>query len=244
MENDAYDPSISKTARIAGFLFLFTFIGPLFYGAFVFPKLTAAGNGTAAAGNILTNEFLFRMAVLNELICSVGAVAFALVLYIMLKPMSRNCAMLAVFLKMTEAILLAVIALGHYIALLILKDQSSMSVFEPNQIQALVGSFMNSYFYLGAFTMFFHGLNLMMFLYLLFKSKYLPAILPGFGIFAYALIFVYALMNLLAPDSASKLEMQVIFFTPSVFTELIIGSWLLWKGVNVKRQDIPAPLTG
>lgn len=90
MHNDALDTSISKAARAAGFMFLFTFIGPLFYGAFLFPKLTAAGNAIATANNIIANELLFRIGIINELICSAGAVVFALVLYIILKPVNKN----------------------------------------------------------------------------------------------------------------------------------------------------------
>lgn len=240
MTSHTTDTSQHKTARTAGFLFLFTFMGPLFYGAFVFPKLTVAGNALATADNVMTNELLFRIGVVNELICSVGAIAFALVLYILLRRVNKNLASLAVLLKMTEAILLAVIALGHFIALLMLKGQSTSAVFEAGQIQALVGLFVGLYFQLGAFTMVFHGLNLMIFLYLLFRSKYVPGILAGFGIFSYAFIFIYAFITILAPGYATMLIIQILCMTPSILSELTIGFWLLIKGINVQQQDNPA----
>ncbi len=233
------DGSLNKTARMAGALFLFTFLGPLFYGAFVFPKLTAAGDAVATAGSIMANELLFRLAVLNELICSVGAIAFALVLYELLKTVHRTLSLLAVFLKMTEAVLLAVIALAHFIALLILKGQTALTGIEPGQVQALVGLFINQYFYIGGFTMFFHGLNAMVFLYLFLKSKYVPGMLAGFGILSYALIFLYAGITILAPHYASMPTTQVVCMAPSVLTELIIGFRLLIKGVPFQRKVSP-----
>ncbi len=233
------DSSLNKTARMAGALFLFTFLGPLFYGAFVFPKLTAAGDAAATVGSIMANELLFRLAVLNELICSVGAIALALVLYVLLKTVHRTLSLLAVFLKMTEAVLLAVIALAHFIALLILKGQTALTGIEPGQVQALVGLFINQYFYVGGFTMVFHGLNAMVFLYLFLKSKYIPAMPEGFGIFSYALIFLYGGITILAPHYASKLAIQVVCMTPSVLTELIMGFWLLIKGINFQQKVNP-----
>jgi len=80
--------------------------------------------------------------------------------------------------------------------------------------------------------MVFHGLNLMIFLYLLCKSKYVPVILSRFGIFSYALIFIFALIIILAPDYTTKLIIQIIFLAPSILSEIIIGLWLLLKGVN------------
>jgi len=235
MANHTTDTSLSKTARITGFMFLFTFMGPLFYGAYVFPKLTAPGNVIATAHNILVNALLFRIGIVNELICSIGALVFALVLYILLKPINNDLGLLALFLKIAEAILLAVIALGHFIALLILNEGATLTVFAPGQVQALVGLFINLYFYAGAFTMVFHGLSSMVFLYLLFKSKYVPRILSGFGILSYALIFIFALMAILAPHYITLLTIQVIFLAPSILSELTTGLWLLIKGVKVQQ---------
>lgn len=225
--------SFNKTARIAGFMFLFTFMGPLFYGAYVFPKLTVAGNASATANNIFNNELLFRLGIINEIICSVGAVVFAVVLYILLKPINKDLSLLGLFLKMTEAVLLAVIALGHFLALLLLTGRASLTAFQPEQIQSLVGFFMNLYFYGGAFTMIFHGLNSMVFLSLLYKSKYVPEILSGFGIISYALIFLFGVITILAPHYMTTLISQIIFLAPSILAELTIGLWLLIKGVKI-----------
>jgi hypothetical protein len=237
MQNNTADTSKRKAAKFAGFMFLFTFTGPLFYGAFLFPKLTVEGNVIATADNVIANEFLFRVGIVNELICAVGAVVFAVTLYIILKSVNKNLALLAFSLKMAEACLLAVIALGHFIALLILNGRTSLTVFEPEQVQALVGLFINLYFHVGAFTMVFHGLNSMLFLYLFFQSRYVPGNLAGFGIISYAFVFLYALITILQPVYAAMLIIQIICLAPSVLAELILGSWLLIKGISIQSQD-------
>ena len=237
MTNHKEDASLSKTARLAGVLFLCTFILPTLIWIFVTSRFIVAGNAVAAANNIMANELLFRIGIIAELIKSDLALAFALTLYILLKSTNKNLSLLALFLKITESILLAVIALGDFIALLILDQRASLAVFGPEQIQALVGAFINPYFYISSIVLVFHGLSSMVFLYLLFRSKYVPGKLAGFGVISYAFVFIYALLLILVPDSATMLTIQIICLTPSILTELILGSWLLMKGISLEPKQ-------
>ncbi len=236
MTNHDADASLSRIARIAGLLFLFTFIFPTITWIFVSSGFIAEGNAIAAADSIIANESLFRISIITDLIRSAAAIVFALALYIILKSVNKNLALLAVFLKMTEAILMAVVALSHFIALLILNERASLTVFGPEQIKALIGSFINTSFDASAIVMLFHGLNLMIFLYLIFRSKYVPGKLAGFGIISYALVFIYALITILAPDYVT-LQIQIICLLPSILTELILGSWLLIKSLNFQQGE-------
>jgi len=236
MANYNEDVSLSKTARLAGVLFLCTFILPTLIWIFVTSKFIVAGDAVAAANNVMANELLFRINILAELTKSALALVFALTLYILLKSTNKNLALLALVLKMTEGILLAVIALGDFIALLILDQRASLAVFGPEQIQALVGSFINPYFYISAIVLVFHGLSSMVFLYLLFRSKYVPGKLAGFGVISYAFVFIYSLLLILVPDSTTMLTVQIICLTPSILTELILGSWLLIKGIGPETR--------
>jgi hypothetical protein len=78
---------------------------------------------------------------------------------------------------------------------------------------------------------------MMVFSYLFFKSKYIPRILASFGILSFALIFIHALMYILAPEYATIPINQVLFWAPSGLFEIIIGLWLLFKGINVQQGD-------
>ncbi len=237
MTNYTVDASQRKAAKVAGLIFLFIVIGWTLNWTLVDSKLIVAGNATATVNNIMANELLFRIGITNQLIFSISGVVLALALYIILKPVNKNLALLALFLKLTEAILGAVIALCSFIALLILKGQA-LTVFEPEQIQTLVGLFLNGRISISAIPMVFLGINLMVFFYLLFKSKYVPRILAGFGILSYALIFIYALITLLLPNYAAILIIQIFCWVPSILFELVIGLWLLFKGVNVQQGDV------
>ena len=231
------DTSQRKAARVAGFMFLFSLIIPTLNWTFVLSKFIVAENALATAKNIMANELLFRIGITVELFMSVGLVVLALALYIILKPVNKNLALLALFLKLAEAIIAAVIVLVSFIALQVLKGDAYLTVFTPEQLQVPVGLILNAHFAIYSIPMVFLGLDMMVFSYLFFKSKYIPRILAGFGILSFALIFIHALMFILAPKYATMPINQVMFWAPSGLFEIIIGIWLLLKGVNVRQRD-------
>jgi hypothetical protein len=235
MTNHTTVTSLNKTAKVAGAMFLLSLLVPMLNWTFVVSKFIVPDNAIATAKNIVANDLLFRIGITNQLITSVIAIVLSLALFMMLKHVSKNLALLALFLKLTEAILIAVIALSDFIALLILNGQASMKVFEPNQLPALIGLFLNEHMSLSAVPMVFLGLNLMVFLYLLLKSQYVPKILAGFGILSYTLIFIYAVITILWPSLASIILIQIVCWAPSCCFELVIGLWLLIKGIKVQQ---------
>ena len=108
------------------------------------------------------------------------------------------------------------------------------TVFTPEQLQVPVGLILNTHTTLYSIPMVFLGLDMMVFSYLFFKSKYIPRILAGFGILSFALIFIHAFMYILVPEYAAMPINQVIFWAPSGLFEILIGIWLLFKGVKVQ----------
>lgn len=234
-DRDAQTPS-SSLARTAGILFLLTFVLPTISWLFISSRFVVAGDAAAAAARILSGEFLFRVGIIADLVRAALALAFGLVLYILLKPAGRQLALFALLLKLTEAALVAVLTLGQYIVLLMLTGRDSAAAFGPEQSQALAGSFVNVTFEANALVMLFHAANLMLFLYLLFRSAFVPRLLAGFGVFAYALVFLYGLLAVLAPPCAAAMAVQVVCLAPSVFLELSLGTWLLAKGTHTAAE--------
>ena len=241
MTSRIVDTSQSKAVRVAGFMFLFSLLIPLLNWTFVLSKLIVEENVLATANNIMANELLFRIGITNQLITSVVVVVLALTLYIILKPVNENLALLALILMLIQATVGVVIELNSFIALLLLKGQSYSTAFEPEQLQALVGLFLNERITISSIPLVFYGLGLTSFFYLFFKSKYIPNILAGFGILSFALIFIYALVSILAPNYATMLIIQIICIAPSTLCEMIIGLWLLIKGVNVQQGIFGLP---
>ncbi|MFC1539172.1 DUF4386 domain-containing protein [Candidatus Latescibacterota bacterium] len=229
MTNSHVDTLQRKAARVAGFMFLFiltdVMLNWVLFSKFIVPK-----NVMATATNIINNELLFRVGIANELILAVCAVVLAISLYIMLKMVNRNLALLALFWKLAEGIIMAVIALLNYIVLQILNGKASLTVFEPEHLHALVGFFINMHDTLYSIPMVFLGLNLTLFSYLFYKSKYIPRMIAGLGILSYTLVFIFAFVNILTPSFPG-----MILVVPSIFFELIIGIWLLFKDLKTPK---------
>ena len=237
MTNRIPDTSQHKAARVAGFMFLFSLIVPLLNWTFVLSKLIVAENVIATARNIMANELLFRIGITIELIMSVGLIVLALALYIILKPVNKTLALLALLWKLVEATIMAVTVLVPFIALQVLNGKAYQTAFTLEQLQFPIGIIFNSHTAIYSVPMLFLGLDMIVFSYLFFKSRYIPRILAGFGILSFALIFIHALMYIIAPEYATMPINQIIFWVPSGLFEIIIGIWLLSKGINVQQGD-------
>ena len=235
MKNHAAGAQQEKVVKVAGFMFLFAFIVPTLNWTFVLSKFIVADNVIATAQKIVDNELLFRIGNTIELFMSVGLMVLAIALYILLKPVNRNLALFALLLKLVEATIVAAIVLISFITLHILNGDIYLTAFTGEQLQAPLGFLLTKHTAIYSIPMVFLGLDMMVFSYLLFKSKYVPMILAGFGILSFALIFIHAIMYLLAPEYASMPINQIIFYTPSGLFEIIIGIWLLSKGVKETR---------
>ena len=234
------ETSQRKAARVAGFMFLFSFIVPTLNWALVLSKFIVTENVIATAKNIMTNELLFRIGITIELIMSVGLIVLALALYIILKPVNRNLALLGLLWKLAEAVVVAVIVLVSFVALQILIEGAPLAVLTFEQVQAPIGLILNVHTVLYSIPMVFLGLDLMVFFYLFYTSKYIPRKLAGFGIISFALILIHAMGNILVPDYAAILAVEIICYTPSCIAEIVIGIWLLSKDLYIPHQDVHA----
>ena len=226
-----------KAAKCVGFLFLFCLIGPLLNWAFVLSRFVVSGNAIATGKNIMAIEFRFRLGVMAELIMAVGLIVLALALYAILKTVNRNLALLALLLKLVEATLVAAIVLVSFIALQVLSGDTYFAILPPEQLQAPVGFLLNQHTALYAIPMVFLGLDMTIFSCLFYKSMYIPRVLASFGIISFALIFIHALMFMLAPQYATMPINQFVFWAPSGLFEIIIGFWLLSKGLKIEQTN-------
>ena len=237
MTNHIDETSQHKAAKVAGFMFLFSLIVPSLNWAFVLSKLVVTENVLATANKIMANEFQFRIGITIELIMSIGLIVLGMALYIVLKPVNKNLALFALLLKLVEATIAAGVVLVSFIALLVLNQKAYVTIFTPEQLQVPVGLILNVHTAIFSIPMAFLGLDMMVFSYLFFKSKYIPRVLAGFGVLSFALIFVHALMFILAPKYATMPINQVIFWAPSGLFEIIIGIWLLSKGLKIQQTQ-------
>jgi hypothetical protein len=236
MTNNTVEATLQKAARVAGLAYVLIIVLAILKVNFLESKLIVFGNDAATTNNIMANELLFRIGVVSEIIMFVLVVILSLALYVILKTVSKNFALAALFFRFGEAIIGVVITvLSGLIPLLLLNSEA---VFETEQLQALVGLFLNLRTAGLDIVLIFVGLGGIVFCYLFFTSKYVPRILAAWGIFTYLSMLILSLVSILFPNHPVMIE--TVLYTLGGFFELIFGFWLLFKGVKVQQGDVRA----
>jgi len=124
-------------ARIAGVLYLLTILTGIFAQGFVSGRLVVDGDAASTAANILTHKTLFQWgftAYLVEMSCQI---AFTALFYDLLKPAGRSISLLAAFLGLAGCVIKTLSRLFFIAPLFVLGGAHYLSVFSPEQLQAL-----------------------------------------------------------------------------------------------------------
>ncbi len=174
MADHTVETSPQVYARIGGVLYLIIIVAGLFGEAFVRDKLIVSGDATATANNIMASQLLWRISVAAELILLVCAVALALIFYVLLRPVSKNLALLAAFFNLVSIALEGASQLSLLAALFLLGGADYLKAFEPHQLQALAYLSLKSHGYGFGISLVFFGCVCLVLGYLIFRSGYLP----------------------------------------------------------------------
>jgi hypothetical protein len=233
MTAQAAHASARPYTTIAGVAYLVIVTVALLYGVLVQSQLIVPGNDAATADNILAHESLFRLGIVLVLTIYVSVVVASWALYILLKTVDANLALLALLLRSAEAIVGAVTALISFAVLSVLDGSAPSNTFEPEQLHALAGRFLDVRTAGLDIVLIFIGIGGTLFCYLLYKSKYVPRALAAWGIFTYLSMLFLALVSILFPNHPVMLE--TVLYGVGTFFELTFGLWLLFKGVDPEQ---------
>ena len=198
--------SIQKTARMAGFLYFIYIVTTIFADVIGRSKLIVFGDAAATANNIMASEWLFRLSFVSDLLSAVFFLLAAWALYVLLKSVNKDLALLFLLLNLGGVAVYSINLLNQFAALLLLSGADYLKVFQADQLQALAMFFLNLYKNGYWISQIFFGAWLFPLGYLVFKSGFLPRILgivmmihcvgwlmtflqfflfPGFGVITY-----------------------------------------------------------
>lgn len=230
--------SRQKAAKIAGIMFILAFIVPSLNWALILSKFIVSNDTLSTAKNILANATMFRIGITLELIMSVFLVVLAVTMFYILKNVNKVLATLALSWKLVETSLAVVITLGSLLAILIISNDSNLVGMNSDSLQSFAGFILQKHTILYAIPMIFLGLDMTLFSALFCKSGYIPKWLARFGMISFILILTHSIMYLVAPEKAAFPINQLIFWTPSGIFELVIGTWLLIKGLKIQDPKL------
>jgi hypothetical protein len=223
--------SLDKIARFAGILYLIIIICAGFSEGYVRSTLIVSGNAAATARNIAASEGLFRLGFVSDLIAFLSDLVVSVLLYVLLKPVNKTLSLIAASLRLLAHPAIASLnLLNHFMALLLVSGAEYLTVFETEQLHALVLLFLNAHRYGYLIGGAFFGLHCLLLGYLLFKSDLFPGVLGILLIIASFGYLIESFGNFLFPDY-QELFIWVVA-VPAVIAELSLCLWLLLKGVK------------
>ena len=242
MTSRTIETSPQLYARIGGALYLIIIVLGIFEEAFVRDRLIVSGNAAATAANLRSMESLWRLGIASEFLLLICALALLLILFGLLRPVSRDLALLAVFFNLVSLAVEAAITLNLVVALFPLGDAAYLKAFAPEQLYAMAMLAIRSHSYGFGVALIFFGCFCLIIGYLIFRSGYLPKAIGVLMQIAGLSYLTDSFTLLLAPNFASRIFPAILI--PAFVGESSFCLWLLIKGVNVQRWKDQAVAAG
>lgn len=166
-----------NTARLAGALYFIYIVIHVLANVIGRSNMIVFGDAPATAQNIMTFAWQFRIGYVTDLISAVLFLLTAWALYVLLKSVDQNLALLFLLLNLGGVAVECVSDLFLVASQLVLSGADYLQVFQLDQLQAL--AMLSLYVYKNGFTIaqIFFGAWLFPLGYLVYKSGFLPRIL-------------------------------------------------------------------
>lgn len=219
--------ALDKMARFTGGLYL----------AYILASILATALGQIGLGQapqvyqaIVTNEGSFRLGLVVALTTGFLFLVVAWGLYVLLRPVNRNLALLFLLLNAVGVAIQGASLLSLVSAMLQGDAASHMQAFSAAQLEGLAYLSINVYKAGWVTAQLFFGTWLFPLGYLVYKSGLLPRWLGALLVLDGVAVLIWFLQALLLPDyNALHYPGLVVSF----LAELGLGLWLLVKGVKV-----------
>jgi len=224
------DETQRTAACVAGAAYLIALVPAVFAEIYVRGQLVVAGNAAQTALNIVAHERLFRLGIASNLAVFAIDIVLITALYVVLTPVNRSLALLALGWGLVETAILVVATLSDFNVLRILSGAEYLNVFELDRLQTLARLSVGTHGDVYNVGLVFAGLRSTTFCYLWFKSRLIPRALAGFGVVASLLMGVCAYSFIIFSGLAAIVPVG-IYGGPIFLFELTMGAWLVFKGL-------------
>jgi hypothetical protein len=227
------ETSPQRHARLGRLLYLAIIVFGAVAEGFVASTLVVSGDAAKTALNILAAPDLWRLSAAGNPVVPVLAVALLWIEYLLLRPVRKSLALLAVLFNLVS---LAVEAISKLFLLLVvptLANGEYLQAFAPPQLRALANLALRSRDIPFDIALIFSGCTCVVNGYLTFRSAYLPKVIG-------LLMQVAGVSYLIACFAALFAPALSAWITPAILIPPLIGEsslclWLLVKGVNVAK---------
>jgi hypothetical protein len=221
-------------ARIAGILYLLIIVVGALDQIFIRGRLIASGDAISTAKNIMAAESLWRIGIAGDIIMHVFDIPIILVLYILLKPVNKNLALLAVLFNLIQTAVLVVNKLNLLMPLFLLGNADYLKAIEPSQLYALSYLFVRAHDFGFGIGLIFFGFACLIYGYLLFSSGYFPRAVGVLIVIAGLSYLTNSFTLILAPEYSGAILPVLVL---ALIGELSLSLWLIVKGVHLPKWE-------
>lgn len=192
--------------------------------------------------NILAQETLFRVGLTGDVVYCIAVLVLSAALYVILRPVDPNLAMLAVSGRFVQALTWLVLTLNLFTALRLLSSPEFASAFPPEQLPALARLYLSGFdhCYVG---LAFWSMGDTIAAYLWFKSLYVSRALAVFGGLASAWCAACTFALFLFPDFPKVVNLWW-FDMPMALFEIGLGFLLLVCGLRPSALTVAGSRAG
>ncbi len=226
--------SRKATARIAGGLYLAYIVLTVFANA-TRDRLVVPGDAAATAANVVASAPLFRLSFVSDVLAGVLFLVTAWALYVLLKPVNPDVALLFVLLNLAGVAVQCLNMLNFFAAGVILGAADAPGSIAEGGSPALAMLFLELYRNGFMIAQFFFGAWLLPLGYLVLRSGFLPRLLGVVLIVESAAWLTYALQFFLLPSASG------VSYVSSVIGFIGEFSLMLWLLIMGAREPAPAP---
>jgi hypothetical protein len=230
-----------KAAKIAGLACLFSLVfitvGFIHFGTF---EGLAFKDPLQAARYVLAHETLFRLGIVGDVLCSVSLLVLSAALYVILKPVDQNLALLAFSSQLFHAITWLLVTVNLGAVLDSLKAADYVRAFPADQLPSVARLYLSGDVLLGVGLVFW-SLGVMVGSYLWLRSRYIPRALAAFGILASAWCAVCVFGEFIVPEFRKWVN-STWYDPPMALFELALSFVLLFRGLRPSRIAEREPL--
>ncbi len=220
--------SISKQARVAGFLYLLDVVIAPIRLAYI-PNVLLTGDAAATMRNIATHETLFRFGMITDLFCAGLEIFLVLALYRLLEQVDRKQAAIMVILGVMTAPLFLMNVVNDTAVLMFASGADILSVFDRSQQEAFGMVFLHLHDQVNLAAEVFWGTWLFPLAILVFRSGFLPRFL-GVWLFVNGIAWlVLCFVGFQLPQFSGSVS---TFAFPAQLGEIAFTLWLLVMGAR------------
>jgi Domain of unknown function (DUF4386) len=224
-------PPPIAVARLGGAMYLIIIALGIFAEVFVRGRLIVANDAVATATNIRAHELLWRWSAAGELISLICVTVLMLTWLAVLRPVSHDLTLLALFFGLTAHAAGVVSALDVLGAVFPLGDAPYLRAFSPEQLAALARLATRQQAHAFGIGLLLSGCFFLVAGNLIFRSGYLPRLIGVLYMIAGVGYIGHTFVLVLAPAFAGRVF--AIVAVPIFIGEASLSLYLLIKGVDV-----------